>query len=1152
MRLLNTKKVCIAEVHGVNIPAYSILSHTWSDEEIILQDVQSSSAYGSPWPDVTEQSFYSQGVSKKKAFSKILQSVNLAARDGYQSIWIDTCCIDKTSSAELSEAINSMYQWYAKADICYAYLADVAPARAEDPSATRSSFRQSRWFTRGWTLQELIASRQVEFFASDWSYLGSKNGDLEFTRLLNQITGIQLDVLTGQLSPQEVSLASRMHWAAHRQTTRMEDIAYCLLGIFDVNMPLLYGEGKRSFIRLQEAILSKEDDQSLFAWHSEPLAVNEGDQTWQMDSSSGFSGLLADSPASFWDNSEIELTAPLTLTSSPPTVTSKGLGVDFLLLPCQDDHIGDEADFRVLLDCERTKDGQRESPVIYLKRIWGLGDQFARVRPDLKTFVSPNIQLFEEAAHERVFVKQDPSSDIKTIRVISASTDSLQLGTHLAHGQLTSDWKIKDAWPRQGWDEQSQTFQTRKLTFGLPCGILRLEVNVGGHMDTLDVAIGMHAPSGRLCRSWCQIMMCDASSAPESAFRWAIGEAESGNITYNELSTQDMHGRGTSTWVVVTERNRRRGVDIMLHVLSPKDRQETESDPKVQKSYYGQIIPVSTLSSEELESLDFNRLLPPSQHHLDSHPERIWQTYCAEVASAMTELTVVDSIETSVFPRMALGSRVRTRSPSVSGVSLESIKTYCLEALPTGDKQMRLAVQFLLGDGGSPNLDCIDALEILEGKTDSFLQLLPIHWAVIGANVAVLQTLLRTGVDTSGHSIGRTTAVHLSMLCDTVAAFHLLTELRVISEALTCAPTVMNGDFPVHFAAAYATQSEFWQFFRSKAVWSHQQNHLGETPLHRACAMANYVAVDNLISLRASVNCVDNHGRTPLWHAACSDYEGSITEALLWAGANASLSDLDGLAPVHVSCRQGTIGCLKQLRSAGADLSFPTGALGLLPAHFAATFGHKRCMQVLLRAGANLLTDAEDGVVVNALHVAIASGQDGCARAIWNSMHAKPEFRGWSPCIVLESLGPVLKWMHVEVNDQYWFAIDDPLKEGGTRGFLRQNPENKAPKLWVDPWVGILSQPYTGETDDEPDEGDDQYYSTDNHHVHRGQRQGALLNGGDYNEEYVLQGTQSVVLMEHRSGLPGDDSYATAAEAQERRGLKHASHRIRSLFSKSG
>ncbi|KAH8648651.1 hypothetical protein BX600DRAFT_530428 [Xylariales sp. PMI_506] len=153
----------------------------------------------------------------------------LAKKNGFSRIWIDTCCIDKTSSAELSEAINSMYQWYQNAAVCY--------------------------FSRGWTLQELIAPHDVEFFAHDWSYLGNKQESNIFAELLNSITGIHGDVLPGILPLIEVSIASRMKWAALRQTTRVEDIAYSLLGIFGVRMPLLYGEGSNAFLRLQQEIL---------------------------------------------------------------------------------------------------------------------------------------------------------------------------------------------------------------------------------------------------------------------------------------------------------------------------------------------------------------------------------------------------------------------------------------------------------------------------------------------------------------------------------------------------------------------------------------------------------------------------------------------------------------------------------------------------------------------------------------------------------------------------------------------------------------------------------------------------------------------------------------------------------------------------------
>ncbi|KAK4111357.1 HET-domain-containing protein, partial [Canariomyces notabilis] len=323
MRLLSTRQIGVTEVYGSNIPRYAILSHTWTDDEVLLQDLQALGPADWDLPD-----------GSAKGFSKLQQSTALARRNGFDYIWIDTCCIDKTSSAELSEAINSMYRWYQDADVCYAYLEDVRPAGTEDPMDERSSFRRSRWFTRGWTLQELIAPSKVEFFAGDWSYLGNKTESAEFTSLLHQITGVQHGVLTGHDSLADISIASvRMRWAAFRETTRVEDIAYCLLGLFDVNMPLLYGEGTKAFIRLQEEILLRDDDQSLFAWYTDdaPEELDDADTVGTVSRLKSLSGLLADSPRRFWATGDIATATPLALGGEPAALTSRGLRVDLFL-----------------------------------------------------------------------------------------------------------------------------------------------------------------------------------------------------------------------------------------------------------------------------------------------------------------------------------------------------------------------------------------------------------------------------------------------------------------------------------------------------------------------------------------------------------------------------------------------------------------------------------------------------------------------------------------------------------------------------------------------------------------------------------------------------------------------------------------------------
>jgi hypothetical protein len=239
MRLLeyNDSEFSLGTFFGDNIPRYAILSHRWGAEEVTLADL-------------------TDGTGKSKAgYRKIRFCGEQARRDSLQYFWVDTCCIDKSNSTELAEAINSMFRWYQDATKCYVYLSDVPrpPFDADDKSNEpwESTFRKSQWFTRGWTLQELIAPASVEFFSRDWEQLGNKTS---LERHIHEITGIPVKALQG--SPlSDFSVTERMLWAGRRQTTREEDMAYSLLGIFNVYMPLIYGEGRENaFKRLREEI----------------------------------------------------------------------------------------------------------------------------------------------------------------------------------------------------------------------------------------------------------------------------------------------------------------------------------------------------------------------------------------------------------------------------------------------------------------------------------------------------------------------------------------------------------------------------------------------------------------------------------------------------------------------------------------------------------------------------------------------------------------------------------------------------------------------------------------------------------------------------------------------------------------------------------
>ena len=235
------------------VGGYAIFSHTWDKDEQTFQEVRAIS-------DRCRASGTNPRQDPALA-PKIRNLCVLAEKNGYRWVWDDSCCIDKTSSSELSEAINSMYRWYKEAEVCYAYLVDV-PSNCV-LHAPGSEFRKSRWHTRGWTLQELIAPDFLIFLSADWRELGNKS---TLAELLYEITRIPTGVLTGVYRPGHYSVCVRMFWASNRKTTRVEDEAYCLMGLFGVSMPTNYGEGNKAFIRLQYEIMQHGSDMSLFAF----------------------------------------------------------------------------------------------------------------------------------------------------------------------------------------------------------------------------------------------------------------------------------------------------------------------------------------------------------------------------------------------------------------------------------------------------------------------------------------------------------------------------------------------------------------------------------------------------------------------------------------------------------------------------------------------------------------------------------------------------------------------------------------------------------------------------------------------------------------------------------------------------------------------
>ena len=343
MRLLHTSTLELCEFSVHMIPEYAILSHTWGDDEFLFSDFQKDRS------------------ARTSGFDKIGRCCELAASEGWQYVWIDTCCIDKSSSAELSESINSMFRWYRESAICYVYLSDFS-------LGSRHPLHESRWFRRGWTLQELLAPSNVVFFDQHWVEVGSK-AFLE--QKLSQICSISTNHLK---NPFSASIAARMSWAARRETSREEDLAYSLLGLFNIHMPLIYGEGANAFRRLQLEIIASSDDESIFAWMDEPLVE---------------SGLLARRPAAFSNSGDLvpqkfverspyfmsNKGLSIGLKASNPkglkAFNAKGVSVDVMYCP---------------LNC--TKSTNSQSPVLLVLETYSAASTATRIHPDEIEFFS--------------------------------------------------------------------------------------------------------------------------------------------------------------------------------------------------------------------------------------------------------------------------------------------------------------------------------------------------------------------------------------------------------------------------------------------------------------------------------------------------------------------------------------------------------------------------------------------------------------------------------------------------------------------------------------------------------------------------------------------------------------------------------------------
>ncbi|KAI1388094.1 HET-domain-containing protein [Hypoxylon trugodes] len=443
MKLINCLTLEVEEFVQ-DVPPYAILSHTWTKHEVTYRDMNNRKV-----------------ASRKEGYPKIVDTCRVASEYGLEYVWIDTCCIDKSSSAELSEAINSMFAWYKESKICIVFLTDFTcfseetlveiiasfdarqaledqedkfykdpPPLTTDDINLRDKVRKElgscKWFSRGWTLQELIAPYHIQFYDKDWNCFGSK---LQLASVLSWITGVDTRVLSGK-PLESVLVGRRMSWASNRTTTRVEDMAYCLLGIFDINMPLLYGEGKKAFIRLQEEIIKSTHDLSIFAWKSD------------IEDRRLFRGLMASSPSEFKGCHRLTMPAFIWNDGGEYGITSKGLRTEGLIrIGRGEPGVGS---YYLPLHCV---DERQKKHILAVKlRQYGPG-LFARLQPWPRvTVVDLNVYSAARIVQPQyIQLKDSPWLDVI---VLSSRTNAIQIDVP-AH---IFDVNSVTAYPQADWD----------------------------------------------------------------------------------------------------------------------------------------------------------------------------------------------------------------------------------------------------------------------------------------------------------------------------------------------------------------------------------------------------------------------------------------------------------------------------------------------------------------------------------------------------------------------------------------------------------------------------------------------------------------------------------------------------------------------------
>lgn len=878
MRLLNVDTFQFAEFFYQTPPPYAILSHTWGDdsEEVSYSNVLAGRL-----------------ESPETRPAKVSGCCDQARKDGYEYVWIDTCCIDKTNSVELHEAINSMFKWYRDAAICYVYLADVPTG--DEIHNPDSRFYSSRWFQRGWTLQELLAPLRLRFYDDDWLFLGTKG---ELCDVIEDITGIPSPYLLGIHELHHASIAQRMSWAANRVTKREEDIAYCLLGVFGIVMSMIYGEGPNAFRRLQEEIMRKHtSDDSILAWGLSPLKPFNSSSALATHPSHS-SSVLATHPSQFALSGQI-VSRPQPGTNSldiragtlrlhlrfPPR-----LSWTFGALSCGPEHDPQES---VLLPLTRASGGEDNE---YTRRS-DIGAVLDRVPDSHIAFAC------------RIKVDDNPRP----------STSPAQVHYFLIQrSPSVRNLEIVDVQPPERWHRERSLIEAPAPNGdGQHRAFLRLR---DGNRESSDFVIVLEAvASGPALRAQCDVM----TASKDTSLSEIQGMIDAMRLQSHQALRQSANNGALTLQAVLISEARQRTFSLRLEKLSDAPGQTTNATLELE-------IIRRNMEMECLRKADKAVVEEMKALEQKKDAERM------SLEEVETKLLGVEKELQTLLERKARLDNDKAGHMLRLDAILEEregkmLKLSTLDSwFQTADKEMKSLVDGNIVDGHGQRM--------VAGRQTLYL-------AARKGYEDLVQALLEKGAPTEDTDTKGLTPLHVAAWRGRAEIVQLLLNKGANMDAKA-------GDerTPLHSAVQKGHESVVRLLLERGAKMTPTSN--GWTPLHLAASFGDQDIVSLLLDKGASRLATLVGSNSTALHMASHHGRENVVRLLLERGASPTAVETDGSTPLHSAAAEGSVGIMRLLIEHGAEVGAKSKDGSVLA--LAAYYGHEDAVRFLIRKGADI------------------------------------------------------------------------------------------------------------------------------------------------------------------------------------------------------